>query len=92
MYEHLALSDNGFLFDTRTGSTYSLSATGTFLLRALMDGASPGALGEHLAQSYDVDISTASRDVDQFVFRLRDLGLGIGDGPDDEGRRAEEGA
>ena len=82
MFDNLALSDNGFLFDTRTGSTFSLSGTGTFLLRALMEGANPGALGEHLSEAYEVDLSTASRDVDQFVFRLRDLGLVLPNGPD----------
>ncbi len=87
MYEHLALSDNGFLFDTRTGSTFSLSGSGTFLLRALMEGASPGALGERLSQAYEVDLSTAARDVDQFIFRLRDLGLVLADDDDQEDAR-----
>lgn len=74
-FQHLALSDNGFLFDTRTGHTYSLSRTGTFLLRALIDGAEAPSLPERLLEAYDVDSTTAGRDVEQFLFRLRDLEL-----------------
>lgn len=75
MYEHLALSDNGFLFDTRSGNTFSVSRSGTFLLRALIAGADPEALPERLVQHFDVDEGTARRDVAQFLFRLRDMGL-----------------
>jgi len=73
MYEYLALSENGFLFDARTGSTYSLNKTGTFLLRKMIDGVSPTGLPEILTEAFEVDSDAANRDVDQFLFRLRDL-------------------
>ena len=75
MLNHLALSESGFLFDTRSGKTYSLSRTGTYLLRKLLDGCSVDSLSERLCQSYEVDADTAQRDCAQFVFRMRDLGL-----------------
>ncbi len=75
MYEHLALSDSGFLFDTRTGNTYTLSKTGTFLLRTLIAGGTWQELPTQLAATYEVDDETARRDVEQFSFRLKDLGL-----------------
>ena len=78
MFEHLALSDSGFLFDTRSGCTYSLSRTGTFLLRCLMEGAGPDELGGRLSCTFEVDDETAGRDAEQFVLRLRDLGIGDG--------------
>jgi len=87
--KHLALSDNGFLFDTRTGHTYSLSTTGTFLLRRLIEhteaahasgdtaAAAPGPdeLARELVARFEVDVDTARRDVEQFLFRVRDMGL-----------------
>ena len=76
MFDNLALSDNGFLFDTRTGNTYSVSRSGTFLLRAIMAGEAVTALVSRLVESFDVEPAVASRDVDQFLFRLRDLRLG----------------
>lgn len=75
MFQHLALSDNGFLFDTRSGRTFSLSSTGTFLLQALMTGAEMASLPERLMARFEVDATTAGRDCEQFMFRLRDLGL-----------------
>lgn len=72
---HLALSDNGFLFNTRTGRTYTLSHSGTFLLRALINGAPPDDLPGRLCEHYEVDTDTARRDVERFMFRIRDLGL-----------------
>ncbi|MCP4662868.1 MAG: HPr-rel-A system PqqD family peptide chaperone [bacterium] len=71
----LALSESGFLFDPRTGSTYSLNPTGTLLLRDLIDGISPDRLIERLLATFRVDSETAARDVERFLFRLRGLGL-----------------
>ena len=75
MYEYLALSDNGFLFDTRTGHTYSLNPTGTFLLRQLMNGIKEESLADCLLKTYEVNREQAQRDVEQFLFRLKDLHL-----------------
>ena len=92
MYEHLALSDNGFLFDTRTGNTFSLSHSGTFLLRALIAGADPDTLVDRLTEHFEVDPAVARRDIDQFIFRLRDLGLTAEPNGDHESNaRAEPG-
>lgn len=75
MYEHLALSDNGFLFDTRTGNTFTLNKTATCLLKALIGGASEADLGNCLTERFEVDEGSASRDIEQFLFRMRDLRL-----------------
>ena len=75
MFENLALSENGFLFDTQTGSTYSVSRTGTFILRALMGGASVGTIASQVSRAFDIDPHTAQRDAEQFLLRLRDLQL-----------------
>ena len=65
--------ENGFLFDTRTGKTYSLNRTGTFLLRDLIDGIPTDQLLARLVERFDVDQNTAVNDIDQFLFRLKDL-------------------
>ncbi len=74
----LALSDGGFLFDPRTGTTYSLNRTGTLLLRALADGSPPERLVERLLAACRVSRQAAVRDVEQFVLRLQRLGLAEG--------------
>ncbi len=73
MFENLALSENGFLFDSRTGNTYSLNATGTFLLRSLIDGRSPENLLKLITDDFDIADEVAERDIEQFLFRLKDL-------------------
>jgi hypothetical protein len=75
MLEHLALSESGFLFDARTGSTYSLNRTGTFVLRELMAGTPVGKIGGRLLEAFEVDAETAARDVEQILFRLKFLGV-----------------
>ena len=75
MFENLALSENGFLFDGRTGNTYSLNRTGVFLLKKLMAGAEPEQLSKLLEEAFEVDEANARRDVEQFLFRLKDLGV-----------------
>jgi len=75
MLENLALSESGFLFDARTGSTYSLNRTGTFVLRELMAGTPVGKIGGRLLEAFEVDAETAARDVEQILFRLKFLGV-----------------
>ncbi len=73
MLQNLAVSDSGFLFDARTGRTFSLSPTGTFLLRALIGGTPPDGLPGQLMSAFDLDANLAERDAEQFLLRLRDL-------------------
>jgi len=84
MYDHLALSESGFLFDTRTGATYSLSATGVALLRALIEGRRGDTLASLLTERYEVDEPLAARDAERFVQHLHDLGLLRSDDDDEE--------
>ena len=72
---HPRQQESGFLFDARTGATYTLSETGTFLLRRLIGGAGSDGLAGALQERFEVDEQTAGRDTEQFLFRLRDLGL-----------------
>jgi PqqD family protein of HPr-rel-A system len=72
---HLALSDNGFLFDSSTGYTYTLNATGTFILKRLIDDRpEEGILGD-LTESFDTTEEVLSRDLEQFLNYLSELGL-----------------
>ncbi len=77
--DYLALSDNGFLFDTRNGNTYNLSKTGTFILRSLVEGVAPDAVAARIVEHFDIEAATAEQDAAQFLFRLKDMGLIGGD-------------
>ncbi len=64
MFDHLALSESGFLLDTRSGLTYSCSRTGTFLLRQVIAGKDPADLPALLSGTYEIDTEGARHDVD----------------------------
>ena len=74
-FGHLALSENGFLFDTSTGFTYSLNSPGTFILRNLISGETTEAVLEKLTAQFDVTGEIAEHDLEQFVNRLKEMGL-----------------
>lgn len=72
---NLALSSNGFLFDAKTGCTYTLNKTGTFILKCLIEGASSSDLVEKLTENFDVPAAVATRALDEFPIRLYGLKL-----------------
>lgn len=76
MYSHLALSNNGFLFDPQSGKTYTLNSTGSFLLKKLIDGKKPTELRTCLAADFEVPPAKAAMDVDDFLLRLQELRIG----------------
>ena len=69
----LAVSENGFLFDTWTGSTYSMNRTGAIILRALQDEMTLDDIAVKLADEFDVDRDTARTDIQHFIEQLFDL-------------------
>lgn len=72
---HLSLSESGFLFDMRSGHTYTLNPTGAFLLRRLLDGLPREELVQALEASFEVSPEVALQDLERFLARLRQLGL-----------------
>ncbi len=72
---NLALSENGFLFDTTTGHTYTLNKTGSRILRTMIEGTEIGNVADDLCERFEVAREVAERDVEQFLVRLSDLGI-----------------
>jgi hypothetical protein len=70
----LALSDTGFIFDPRTGHSYSANATGLAVLTALKAGRAPEAIVDQVRAEFDGGVAVED-DVEQFIELLRDLGL-----------------
>ena len=71
----LAVSDEGFAFDPRTGQSFTLNPTGRRLLRALADGTPQVAVADMLAERYAVDPRNVHGDVRDFIEQLRALEL-----------------
>ena len=71
----LTLSKSGFVFDHSTGLTYTLNATGQFILGRLQNGANPDDILLELTEEFEVPEATARKDIDDFQRQLRELGL-----------------
>lgn len=72
----LAVSDTGFLFDPYTGLTFSLNATGRFILERLKAGDDARAIEQAMATAFaTVDLDDPARDVREFLLLMRDNGL-----------------
>jgi len=65
----LALSDTGFVFDPRTGHSYTVNSTGLALLRGLKQGSSPAQFEEELRASFDCP-ATVTADIEMFISTL----------------------
>jgi hypothetical protein len=72
---HLALSDGGFLFDTRSGFTFTLNAVGTHVLRAFIAGRTMTEARDEIVDRFEVKDDEASRDIERFCSRLHELNL-----------------
>jgi hypothetical protein len=70
----LALSETGFIFDPRTGHSYSANATGLAVLAALKDGLDRPAIVARLREAFDGG-GAVEDDVDQFIDLIGELGL-----------------
>ena len=72
---YLALSKNGFLFDSASGHTYSLNPTGTFILKRLIEGKSTKKIVSAMVANYEASEENISQDFDQFLHYITELGL-----------------
>jgi len=73
--ENLLLNDRGVAFDPASGETYRLVGPAVQLVRLLQRGADDAALLQYLLEEYDVDESTARRDLDVFLGTLEQMKL-----------------
>lgn len=72
----LAISPSGFVFDPRSGATFSANPTARLLLEGLRDGLGLAALVARLREKMEVDPeSDLQRDVLEFIRQLQDEGL-----------------
>lgn len=71
----LAVSDEGFAFDPSTGDSYLLNSSALSLLRWLQQGKQNGQLAEALSERYGIASDGASRDVGDFLTRLKSIRL-----------------
>jgi hypothetical protein len=63
------------VLDMRTWEYLGLNGSGAMLWPALVEGATPAALGDLLVETYGIDAESANRDVDGFLASLSESQL-----------------
>ena len=71
----LAISETGFLFDPRTGHSYTANATALAAISGLQRGQSIADIGNQLRANFEIDGAEVEEDLVEFVRVLRDHGL-----------------
>ena len=71
----LALNDEGFVFDPRTGNSYLLNPSGLVILHGLRGGKNGEQVAEALSRRYALSLEDAVRDVIDFILHLRSIQL-----------------
>jgi len=66
----LALSDSGFLFDPRSGQSYSLNPTAVEALEMMRLGLSLQQVAEELSKNYTTNSEQAGSCLESFVHQL----------------------
>ncbi|HLX61243.1 MAG TPA: PqqD family protein [Planctomycetota bacterium] len=72
---HLALNDEGFVFDPTTGDSFMVNDTGLFILKKLRDNTPLGAIAQGICDEYETCLDDAERDVTDFFGQLKSLSL-----------------
>ena len=71
----LAISESGFVFDPFTGVTFNTNATGRLILEGLKEGLDREGMVERIREGFEVEDEDIGRDMDEFVFLLRENGI-----------------
>jgi hypothetical protein len=65
--KNIALSDNGFVFNPNTGESFSVNQLGIDIINHLKNDDSLDKITEEIINKYNVDETTAEKDLADFI-------------------------
>jgi hypothetical protein len=71
----LAMSENGFLFLSTTGETFTVNELGKLILKYLQDGKDQQSIIDAITEEYDIDAEDLHRDFIDFMNQLKQFQL-----------------
>jgi len=71
----LAVNHDGFAFDPSSGDSFVLNQSALMIVQSLQDGIGDVQIASDLTDQFDVDLDTATRDVTDFISRMRAMQL-----------------
>jgi hypothetical protein len=69
--KEVKISDNGFVFNSNTGDSFSLNPTGLELIRLMSEGREFEEISEAFAAKYELDELTFEKDFYEFCSLLK---------------------
>ncbi len=69
--KEVKISDNGFVFNSNTGDSFSMNPVGLELIRLLSEGKEYGEIFEAFSAKYEVDELTFEKDFYEFCSLLK---------------------
>jgi hypothetical protein len=66
----ISISQSGFVFDSKTGESYSLNGTGREIMELIVEGRSEEEIKEYITTKYDVSEELFSRHLDDYMQML----------------------
>ncbi len=72
---HLAISEEGFIFDPITGNSFTTNKTGLFILSRIRQGISEEDIVSAMKERFDVEGVELQKDLTDFIEQLRFYGL-----------------
>lgn len=64
--EEIKISDNGFVFNSKTGDSFNVNPTGLELVKLIAQGESFDSIKEIFLQKYDIDDLSFEKDYHEF--------------------------
>lgn len=72
---HLAINEEGFVFNPMSGDSFQVSTSGLVILKAIRDGKGDEDIVREIVRDYEVSAEEARHDVADFKASLKTLGL-----------------
>ena len=69
--QHLAINDEGFVFDPKTGESFTTNSSGLEILRLLKNGKTVEEVGADMAAMFGIAPDEAERDALDFMSQLK---------------------
>ncbi len=69
--------NQGFLFDADTGKIFALNITAAFIFSKIKEELPLAEVIKQLIMGFDVEESQAISDLQNFIYQLRELGIGV---------------
>lgn len=72
---NLAVSEDGFVFDPKTGESFTVNQVGVDIINLLKKGSTLEELSKQLEKKYDADHFTIEKSVSDFLEMMKEYNL-----------------